>query len=324
MNTEINKMALDFAKGQLEQGASATDVDSTLRNMFLERIGVDKIDNINTYRQHKYAIFAIISETITPVINDRLDTVMGRFAEVRNVGWGDTTVFDVENPELFEVAMIADGTSNLRAQRIDNGKFSVEMGTMGVKIYDEFYRFLAGRVNWAQMVDRVAKSYERKLAELTYDAIYGSYNSLDTELKYTGTYNEDEVLRILAHVEAEYGSAVLVGTKPALAKIKPDYIGDAGKDGYNALGYMSVFRGYDVVELANGHKPNSYEFSISNTDLLVLPASDYKLVKIVHEGDVIVVDEQNTQGDLSIEHTFIKKAGVGIPKATKFGLIRFS
>lgn len=324
MNTEINKLALDFAKGQAEGNKTSAEVNTVLRKAFLERIGVEKIDTFNAYRQNKYEIFAIISETISPIINDRLDNVMGRFAEVRNVGWGDTPVFDIENPELFEVAVVADGTMNLNRQRIENGKMSVPMGTMGVKIYDEFYRFLAGRIDWGQLVDKVAKSYEKKLSEIVYDTIYGSYNQLDAEFKYTGTFDEAEVLRVLANVEAVYGSAILVGTKPALAKIKPDYIGDASKDGYNALGYHTTFRGYEVMALTNAFKPQTYEFALSNTDLLVLPSGDHKIVKIVHEGDVIVHDSQNMQGDQSIEHTFVKKAGVGIALSDKFGVIKFS
>lgn len=324
MNTEVNKLALDFAKGQVEANKTSTEVNATLRAAFFDRIGVESISDINTYRQHKYTIFQIISETISPIINDRLDNVMGTFAEVRNIGWGDSQVFDIQNPELFEVSVIADGTSNLRAQRIQNGKMTVPMGTMGVKIYDEFYRFLAGRIDWVQLVDKVAKSYEKKLSEIVYDAIYGSYNNLDAEFKYTGTFDEEEVLRVLANVEAVYGAAVLVGTKPALAKLKPEYIGDNSKDSYNALGYHTTFRGYEVMALTNSFKPQTYEFALSNTDLLVLPAADHKIVKVVHEGDVIVVDEQNVSGDLSIEHTFIKKAGVGIAKTDKFGIIRFS
>jgi hypothetical protein len=324
MNSEINKLALDFAKGQVEGNKTAAEVDAVLRAAFLERIGVESITHFNDYRIHKDSIFAIITEVVSPIINEYIDTVVGRFADVRNVGWGDTNVFDIENPELFEVSVIADGTGNLNRQRIQNGKMTVPMETMGVKIYDEFYRFLAGRINWSQLVDKVAKSYEKKLSELAYDTIYSSYNNLDAEFKFTGSFDEDEVLRVLANVEGLYGSAMLVGTKPALAKMKLDYIGGSGKDDYNAIGYHSVFRGYDVMALTNSFKPGTYEFALSNTDLLVLPAADHKIIKIVHEGDVIVIDEQNVQGDLSIEHTFIKKAGVGIALTDKFGILRFS
>jgi hypothetical protein len=320
---ELTKLALDLSKGQVSGNFSKSQADGVLRAAFLEKIGTDKID-YNTYRQNKYVIFQILQETISPIINDRLEEVMGRFAEVRNIGWGDSLVFDVENHELFDVAVVADGTGNLRKQRIDNGKMAVDVKTYGVAIYDEFYRFLAGRIDWGQLVDKVAKSYERKIAESVNAAIYGSYNSIDAAFKYSGTFSEDELLRVLQAVEALYGSAMVVGTKAALAKIKPAYAGEATKDGYNALGYVGVFHGYDTVALTQSFKPNSTEFNLSNTDLLILPSTSDKIVKIVTEGTAIVEDVQNTQGDLSIEHYFIQKAGVGISLTNKFGIVRFS
>src|SRR5699024_4238796 len=96
-----------------------------------------------TYQENKYKIFRILTETVSPIINARLEDTMGRLAEVRNVSWGDATVFDIENADLFEVAVIADGTANLRRQRLDNGKVDVTMNTLGVSIYEEFYRYLS-------------------------------------------------------------------------------------------------------------------------------------------------------------------------------------
>lgn len=316
------EMAKGVGLGQSMTNYSAQDVDTVIRKAFLEEIGVENID-YNTYRENRYKIFRIIQETVSPIINDRLEQTMGQFAEVRNVAWGDTTVFDVENPELFDVAVVADGTANIRRQRLDNGKMDVQMSNYAIAIYDEFYRFLSGRTDWAKMVDKVAKSYEKKMAESVNAAIFGAYDSLDNAFKYTGTYNEEEVLKVLAHVEALYGSAMLVGAKSALAKIKPDYVGDNSKDGYNALGYLSVFRGYDVVALNQYMKAGTNELGLSATDILVLPSAGEKIVNIVHEGDAIVQDKQN-DSDLTIEHTFIKRAGIGLSVANGFGVIKFS
>lgn len=317
-------MAKEVGLGQAQAVAnySATDVDTVIRGAFLEEIGVEAID-FNTYRENKYKIFRILQETVSPIINDRLVETMGQFAEIRNVAWGDTTVFDVENPDLFDVAVIADGTANLRRQRLDNGKMDVQMSNYGIAIYDEFYRFLAGRTNWSQMVDKVAKSFERKLAESVHASIFGAYDKLDAKFKYTGSYSEDELLNVLQAVEAMYGSAMVVGTKAALAKIKPDYVGDGTKDQYNAIGHLGVFRGYNMVALAQFFKAGTTEFGLSSTDLLVLPSANEKIVNIVHEGEAIVQDKQN-DSDLTIEHTFIKRAGIGLAAANGFGIVKFS
>lgn len=320
---ELIKLALDLSKGQVNGNFSKADANNVLRSAFLEKIGTDEI-SYDVYRQNKYVIFQIIQETISPIINDRLEETMGRFAEVRNVAWGDTIVFDVENPALFDVSVVADGTANLRKQRVANGKMTVDLTTYGVAIYDEFYRFLANRIDWGKLVDKVAKSYEKKIAESVNAAIYGSYNSLDALFKYSGTFAEAELLRVLQAVEALYGSAIVVGTKAALAPIQPAYAGNQTKDEYNALGYVGTFRGYDTVALTQSFKPNSNDFNLSNTDLLILPNTSDKIVKIVTEGTAIVEDVQNIQGDLSIEHYLIQKAGVGLSLTNKFGIVRFT
>lgn len=320
------KIAVELAKevglGKTLTQFSAKDADQMIRGAFLEEIGVEQID-FNTYRENKYKIFRILQETINPIVNERLENSMGSFAEVRNVTWGDTTEFIIENPELFDVAVIADGTANLRRQRLDNGRVHVDMNNYGISIYDEFLRFLAGRVNWASMVDKVAKSFEAHISTSVATAIFGSYDSLDTDLKFSGTYDEEEIINIAQRIEAIYGSAVIVGTKAALNKIKPEYVGGATKDNYNAIGHLGVFNGYETVALAQTVKPGTNEFAISNTDLLILPSTSEKFVKIVHEGDAIILDKQN-DSDLSIEHTFVKKVGVGLGIANRFGIVRFT
>lgn len=316
------ELAKEVGLGQTPTQFSASDADKMIRGAFLEHIGVEKIDH-RIYRRNKPVIFDILEETITPIINRRLEDSMGRLAEVRNIGWGDTTEFLVDSADLFEVAVVADGTANIRRQRMDSGRIDVTMSTYAVSIYEEFYRFLAGLVNWGALVDKVARSFEHEIAVSAYNALYGSYDVLDTDNKYAGTFNEAEVLRVLQTVEAHAGNAVIVGTKAALAKIKPEYVGGATKDGYNALGYLGVFRGYETIALAQAYRPNSGEFALSPTDLLVLPSGSEKLIKIVHEGDAIIQDKQN-DSSLDIEHTFIKKAGVGLAVAKDYGIIRLT
>jgi len=327
MNQPVRKnyteLAVDLAAGRVTN-FSAQESEDVLRKAFLAEIGVEKIETFAQYRRYKDIIFEIIEETLSPIINDQLEAQMGSFAEVRNIAWGDTIQFDMENPDLFEVAIIADGTGNLRRQRLDNGKLPMTMHTYGIKVYDEFYRFLAGRVRWAEVMNKVARSYTRKIAEEVSNALFNSYNAIDPMFKYTGTYDENQILRVCANVETLYGSAIIVGTKTALRPLKPTYVGDASKDGYNQLGYMGRFNGYDTVALTQSFKAGTYDFNLSETDLLVLPALSNKFVKIATEGTPIIHDNQNMNGDMSIEHYFIQKAGVAVSYTDKYGMIRLS
>lgn len=324
----FTKLAVDLASNKVQpknQEFNNVDPDEVLRKAFLAHIGTDKID-YQIYRRNKTAIFEIIEETITPVINDRLAQVMGRFAEVRNMNWGDKAEFIIEDPSLFEVSVTVDGTGNLNRQRLDNGKLEVKMKNYSISIYDEFYRFLAGQVRWAYLIDKVAKSWENKIAQDVNNALFGAYPSIDAAFKFSGTYDEDEIIRVCQNIEAYYGSAMIVGTKAALKPLKPvygnDITGNAYMDEYNRLGHIGRFYGYETVALEQSFKPGTYDFAINNKDLLIIPANSDRFVKIVTEGTPLVFDEHNTQGDLSMEHTFIQKAGVAVSLANVYGLIQ--
>lgn len=324
----ITKIAMELSKNQTNFSAggmnySKEEANQALRKAFFEEIGVESIDDIYAYREHKQKIFRILSEKITPVINERIEDSVSQFAEIRQVGWGETVEFEVENPELFKVSRTAVGTANLIRQRIDNGRLKMVTDNYSIKIYDELYRFLSGRVDWAAMIDKVARSYERKMAERINELLFGSYNNLENEFKYSGSFNEDELLELLARVETLYGSAMLVGSKAALAKVKPEYVGGVTKDQRNAQGYIREFLGYRCVELTNAFKTGTYDFVLDPNQLLILPASDSKFVKIVLEGNAIINDFENAQGDQSIEHSFIQRAGIAISLTDKYGIVRF-
>jgi len=329
-SNNYSQLAIDLANNNIQefsaQGFTPAQTEEILRKEMFEAIGLDMTKGLTRrqYEMYKNQIFQIIEETISPIINDRLESQMGQFADVRNIALGDSQVFNIENPDLFEVAVIAEGTSNLRRQRMSNGKMTVETDKLGIKVYEEFYHFLTGRVNWSFVIDKVVKSYERHVATLVNKALFDAYNSLDPTFTYTGTYDEDQIIRVASAVEAQYGSAVIIGTKQALRPLKPSYAGDGVKDNYNTLGYVGIYNGFRTVSLEQSFAPGTFDFNLSPTDLLVLPGTGERFVKIVNEGDVFIHDEQNRNGDQSIEHVFEKRVGVGVALAREYGIIRLS
>ena len=322
---QLQQLAFDTYKGTLAvNNYSTKQASDVLRQAFLERLGLETF-TAKEFRRLKTDIFEIIEETITPILNDRLEQQMGEFAEVRNVALGDTIVFDVEDPKLFDVANIARGTHNLRKQRIDNGKLPVEMERLGVAIYEELERYLSGRIDWAKLVDKVIRSFDREIALRVQNALFAGHSSVAADFIYSGSYDEDELLRILGNVEQMYGSAQIVGTKTALAKIKPNYgVGDADNTRVNALGHLGHFRGYNMVELVQTKASGTMNPNLSTTDLLILPASESKFVKILIEGESTVIENENPNGDGSKEYTFMQNVAVAVTLAKYYGIVRFS
>lgn len=317
---ELQQLAFDLYKGTVKN-FTVKETNDVLRKAFLDRIGLETF-TAKEFRRHKVEIFEILEETVTPIVNDRLEQQMGEFADVRNLALGDTIVFDIEDPKLFEVANIARGTHNLRKQRIQNGKLPMEMERMGVAVYEELERFLSGRIDWARIVDKVIKSFEREIAVRVQNALFTGHTAYASDYIYSGAYDENELLRILGNVEAMYGSAQIVGTKQALAKIQPEYIGSGGKDNYNALGYLGIYRGYRTVELAQTNVAGTQVHNLAN-DLLILPASEGKFVKIVTEGEATVEEHNNYMGDGSKEFLFAQNVGVAVAIAKYYGIVRF-
>jgi hypothetical protein len=59
--------------------------------------------------------------------------------------------------------------------------------------------------------------------------------------------------------------------------------------------------------------------------LLVVPIPEDKMVKLVLEGNTIVIDKMNNENaDMSIEHTLIKKYGAVVVASQKYGMYKIS
>lgn len=323
MHKDVVKLAIDTYKGSLGE-FSKEDANEALRKALVEiNGGSEKID-YKSFRRNKLEIFEIVEQALDVVVADYLESQFGEFVEIRNVALGDAIQFNIKDNSLFKVAVVSDGTSNLRRQRIDKGSLTVDTKIRGVKIYEEMTRFLAGRIDWVEMVNRVASSYNAQIATEIYQAIYNAYNTLGATYAVTGNASEDEVGTLVQHVEsANNAEAVIIGTKVALRKIAPSVVSDAQKGQRNELGFYAMVNGVELREIRQVHKPGTDEFAIDDSFVLVLPKGGEKLVKLVIEGDSVIKETEN-QGDFSMEYLFLKKSGIAVLSGGKFGIYRIS
>lgn len=326
MKTELVKLASDIFKNELGQ-FSKEQANETLRKALVELNGGKTKFDPKSFRRNKTEIFEIIEVALDEALNNIIDTQFNDFVETRNLNWGDTNEFLLPNRDLFKVAMVADGTGNLLRQRLgDKGRLVVETHDYGIKIYEELHRFLAGRIDWVELINKVAKSFELQLAEQIYKSIYDSYNTLSTTYKASGTFSEAVLLEMIQHVEAATGQEVVIfGTKNALAKIATAKESDGMKDTINTLGHYGMFKGTNLREIKQLHKYNSdSEFAIDNNMLMLLPVGDLKIAKLVIEGDSIIDEFENKQGDMSKEYMLIKRYGLATIPTHRFGIIRLA
>lgn len=321
---------INLASKGMSTKFSANELEGKLKEQIVALFGKDN----PTYQDIKRnpnsgAFFALLEEFIGTAGSALLAETIP-FAEIRNEAWGDDTVFEIENPELFDVVVVAKGNGNTRRQRIDNKFVRIEKDAVSIKIFDNFKRFLSGRVNWTAMVTKVAQSYVKDIQERVMTAFYSVApvnGSAVFNVNDAGGFAIQSVRDMVDHVQAENQGAeiAIVGTRQALLKLAPVIATDeANKDLYEK-GYYTTSEGYKLIPVKQMHTKNTFTFHLSNKQLMIIPMTEEKMVKIAEEGTPIIEDMPlNVNGDMSKEYLFYREVGVAVVSGTRFGKYTWS
>ncbi|EOO11470.1 hypothetical protein [Bacillus cereus] len=323
----IVKLGIDLYHNRVSN-YTATEAQEVLRKEMLEKIGCeDGKFSYKKFRKNKNDLFELIEETLEVLVSEGLEEQFSGFAEIRNLKMGDTNVFKVPSNHMFKISTTADGHGNHRRQRlIDDSEFTVTPVTYQVKVYEELHRFLAGRVDWSELVNAISKSFVVKLRNDVYEAVYNSYDQLKAPYQRSGNFELDTLTDIVSHVETATDSeAIVLGTKKALSKIAPALLSDRMKDEFNATGFFGRIAGIELREIPQSHKIGTHEFAIDDNFLMVVPTSIDKFVKIVNEGEAIIMEtEAGKNADQTAEYDFIMKQGISVMSSTHYGIYRLA
>ena len=306
---DIVKIAVDAYHGNVEQYSVGQSMD-LLRQALIDANGGSTTLNYKAIRDGKCTgLFALIEEILSRTVVEGLqeDDFFNAMVDFRNVALGDQNVFVVEDGNLFIVAEAADGTQGIRRQRLI-GRTEVPIPTTlhVVKIYEELNRVLAGRVDFNHLINLVSESFKKQIlndintvwTDATADQLGGV-----TYFPAAGTYDEDTLLELIAHVEAASGgkTATILGTKKALRNLAPSIQGGDSKNDLYNLGYYGRYYGSPVVAIPQRHEPNSNTFVMPD-DVITIIAGDDKPIKFVYEGDpLVIMGDPLTNGDLTQE-----------------------
>jgi hypothetical protein len=321
---------INLASKGMSTKFDVADLELKLKEQIVALFGKDNPTYQDLKRNpNSNAFFAILEEYIGVAGSTQLQEVLS-FAEIKNEAWGDDTRFEIENPELFDVVVVAKGNGNVRRQRIDTKFVTIPTEAVAIKIFDNFKRFLAGRVNWSAMITKVAQSYAKEIQERVMTALYsvapvnGSavFNVTDA-----GGFKIQSVRDMIDHVQAQNQNAevAIIGTRQALLTLSPVISTDeANKDLYTN-GYYTTAEGYRLIPVKQMHVKNTFNFLLSNKQLMVIPMTGEKMVKIMEEGTPIIEDMPlNVNGDMSKEYLFYREVGVGVVSGTRFGKYQWS
>ena len=317
---EIVKLAIDAYKGSVEK-YSVGQSQEALRQALVEANGGSTKLDYKAIRDGKCnGLFALIEEILSRTVVEGLtgDEFFNALVDFRNVAEGDQNIFIVEDSNLFVIDDVANGTQGIRRQRLGgSNEVSIPTTMKMVRIYEELNRVLAGRVDFNHFINVVAESFRQKMLNDIYTLWSGATADDLGGVAYfpsAGSYNEDELLELISHVEAAAGgkTATIVGTKKALRALKNAIDGnDAKSDLYN-LGYVGKFYGTPVVATPQRHKVGSTDFVFAD-DVLTIIAGDDKPIKFVYEGDpIVLMGDPMQNADFTQEYLYGEKYGLGI------------
>jgi hypothetical protein len=318
--TDIVKVAIDGYRGHVEK-YSVGQSQEVLRQALVElNNGSTKLD-YKAIRDGKcVGLFSLIETILSKTAIEGLtnDDFFNAMVDFRNVAEGDQNVFRVDDSNLFVVDDTANGTQGIRRQRLSGtSEVAIPTSMKMVRIYEELNRVLSGRTDFNHFIDVVAKSFEQKMLNDIYTLWSGATAEQLGGVAYfpnAGTYDEDELLELIAHVEAAAGGkpATIVGTKKALRVLKDAIDADGAKSDLYNLGYCGKFFGTPVVALPQRHRVGTTDF-VFEDDVLTIIAGDDKPIKFVYEGDpIVLMGDPMTNADLTQEYLYGEKYGLGI------------
>lgn len=316
----IVKVAVDAYHGNVEKYSVGQSME-LLRQAMVEANGGSTVLNYKNIRDGKCnGLFTLIEEILSRTVVEGLqgDEYFNALVDFRNVAEGDKNLFEVEDSDLFVVSDAADGTQGIRRQRLGGvSETSIPTSMKFVKIYEELNRVLSGRVDFNHFIGKVSESFRKKLL----NDIYSLWNSATadqlggvTYFPAAGAYDEEALLDLIAHVEAAAGgkTATIVGTKKAIRNLDITPLGDKAKEDLYNMGYAGKFFGTPVVVAPQRHKVGSTEFVMPD-DVLTIIAGDDKPIKVVYEGNpIVLMGNPMDNGDLTQEYLYGEKYGMGI------------
>ncbi len=330
---EIVKLGIDEYKQVPVANFSTEKRNEAIRGKFFEIFGTETPDELD-YQENKYKVFRIIREVLRQAIsqeNGAKDAFYTQFVDERNLALGDKNEFEIENDAYLTVGKISGNNWDLNRQRVDQGEvITLPMSAFYIKVFDYFKRFMAGRMDWNELLAKMEKSVQKHKSDFIYDSFKKAFEGLPQGFTYTGSYVENEILKVISNVKASNnGTAVtIVGTEEALARLQgssTNLMSDKMKQEFNDKGFLTTWKTYNCVALPTVFNENTFEFAFDNDSIYVLP-TDVKPVKLVNEGDVLISETDVIDGnkDMTRERAIIWRMGAGVIFNKLFGKVKLT
>lgn len=333
-NTQAYELFADyynhFSAERLQKNIGSYDTTKTfaekegkMNSVLLDEIsrmaGVEvTADNAKLMAKNPQVIWASMAvvENMIDVVLPNVMVEFAPFADIRNIGYGDSASFEIEPRTLFTTSEVGNALRHTHVQKdFKTTKTLVAQNHM-ITVQAELYRVLCGQESLAEFARKAIMSIERDFAA----DIYGHFSAalkavtMPSQLKVTG-YTQDDLLKICERVTSYNGGAkaVIMGTPVALSKILPN-----GASGYRIitdsdnmkLALIRDFFGYQVIEMEQVATGDYTDFGMVLDDdmiYVVSPGADKPIKAVVEGSDVNYTNDFYDHANLTSNFTINKR-----------------
>lgn len=308
----------------------------------LEKAGVDvsnfELKDIANPMLHNKVVFKetfnnILSQIITPIIPAMISAEFMDFADIANIGWGDTARFQVKSNDIYYVTRIAEGVLNGSVQRVYNDELTVNPEPYNIKTTVDWYQVAAGIFDLGEFVYRIGISFSAYVTQMVIDAIT-NYITANASTSYVvNGFSTLTFARLAEILRAANGGARVraYGTLAALSTIIPEASAYTGlREGlgeeWSKVGYIGVYKDVDLMRIPQILLPNTVNTTplvgIPDTTVYLMADGGHKPVKLVFEGSAITIDIIPTESpDKEMGISVTHRMGMTFVAASKMGAV---
>lgn len=345
---EFNSLLLNGSHGVYDK-YSKEDTNTIIRNQFDKIMGINfasatTMKRRQAWREHNKEIASLIEDVIVDRMNSGVNETNSKFMEYVqdvNIADGDKNEFFVSDNSLLQVSKFAGSHHDIVRQAVKPGKsFSIETSYYVIKVYTDFELFQTGRIDIADLVDRMYKAIE----QYRYSALYTAFMSMDKSLPTdmiletpVSDATKDSICDQIEAVKAATGKdIILVGARPAIQKLQNtvsyNMFSNEMKNERNQKGVLGNWEGYDCLPLDRINKAGTRDNIFSaddNKKIFIMPVDndpENRPIKRVNEGDVMYYESgmDGMKKDMTVDAELVYKEGIGIVINQLFGLIKIS
>lgn len=250
-----------------------------------------------TFNQFERAHFAIIEQVIRrTTAKSRIEAFMGRIAEVRNAGDGDSLNIDIKAKNVYRLSKVARGKNSSHIQRYYGQNVVLTPTVRQTTVGFNLSQIAAGRFDYGRELALATEGVQTSLLDEVQALLFGTSNPINNKL-IENTYSEDTFRLLCQRVQARNGGGqtLVAGTEIALGKVLPansNFLQDLGED-YMAYGFLTNLFGYRAMRFPQAVDADYGEI-LPNDQLVVFTAGADTPIKIGMNGAVRILQEDGT------------------------------